>query len=79
MKKNTKISANTKKRLESTKNYINGMFGIHSKINVLRVDVGYTNEFSQEMTIEDLNKDINHMFNNMRSKPTLFDSKIGFL
>ena len=79
MKKNTKISANTKKRLESTENYINGMFGIHSKINVLRVDVGYTNEFSQEMTIEDLNKDINHMFNNMRSKPTLFDSKIGFL
>ena len=77
MKKNTKISANTKKRLESTENYINGMFGIHSKINVLRVDVGYTNEFSQEMTIEDLNKDINHMFNNMRSKPTLFDSKVG--
>ena len=50
-----------KKRLESTENYINGMFGIHSKINVLRVDVGYTNEFSQEMTIEDLNKDINHI------------------
>ena len=33
--------ANTKKRLESTKNYINGMFGTHSKINVLRVDVGW--------------------------------------
>ncbi len=79
MKKNIKISSNTKKRLESTKIYIDGLFEIHSKINVLRFDVGYTKEYSKEMTTDDLNKDINHMFNNMRSNETLFGSKLGYI
>ena len=77
MDKNKKISSKTKKRLKSTEDYVNGLFDINSKINALRFDVGYTKEYSSDMTIENLNNDINHMFNNMRSKPTLFDSKVG--
>ena len=79
MDKNKKISSKTKKRLKSTEDYVNGLFDINSKINALRFDVGYTKEYSSDMTIENLNNDINHMFNNMRSKPTLFDSKVGFI
>ena len=79
MDKNKKISSKTKKRLKSTEDYVNGLFDINSKINALRFDVGYTKEYSSDMTSENLNNDINHMFNNMRSKPSLFDSKIGFL
>jgi len=79
MDKNKTISKNTKKRLKSTENYINGLFENYSKINVLRFDVGYTNEHCKEITGEDLNNDINHMFNNMRSNKNLFDSKVGFI
>ena len=79
MDKNKKISSKTKKRLKSTEDYVNGLFDINSKINALRFDVGYTKEYSSDMTSENLNNDINHMFNNMRSKPTLFDSKVGFI
>ena len=79
MFENKKISSKTKKRLKSTEDYVNGLFNINSKINALRFDVGYTKEYSSDMTSENLNNDINHMFNNMRSKPTLFDSKVGFI
>lgn len=79
MFENKKISSKTKKRLKSTEDYVNGLFDINSKINALRFDVGYTKEYSSDMTSENLNNDINHMFNNMRSKPTLFDSKVGFI
>lgn len=75
---NKRISSKTKKRLKSTEDYVNGLFDIHSKINALRFDVGYTKKYSSDMTSENLNNDINHMFNNMRSK-TLFDSKVGFI
>jgi hypothetical protein len=79
MPNNKKISSKTKKRLKSTENYINGLFDTYSKINVLRFDVGYINEHCNEITSKDLDNDINHMFNNMRSKPSLFDSKVGFI
>ena len=67
------------RRLDSTKQYIDALSEQHSRLNIVRVDLGYKKPHSENITLEDANKDLNRMFNNMRSKPTLFDSKIGFL
>ncbi|MCT7631300.1 hypothetical protein N5U06_11260 [Aliarcobacter butzleri] len=66
----------TNRRLESTKKYIDDLSKKYSKLNIVRVDLGYTKEDSKSITFEDASKDLNKMLNNTRSKPTVF-AKIG--
>lgn len=68
-----------RKQLISTEGYINRLFLGKSKINVARFDLGYKKPFSNEITLEDANKDINKMLNNMRSKPSIFEHKKGYI
>lgn len=66
-------------RLASTKKYIDDLSSTHSKLNIVRVDLGYDKEHSQTVTLEDANSDINRMLNNMRSKPSVFANKVGHI
>lgn len=72
-------SKNSSYRLDSTKKYIDDLSSIHSKLNIIRVDLGYDKEHSQMLTLDDANRDMNRMFNNMRSKPTVFADKVGHI
>lgn len=66
-------------RLNSTKKYIDDLSSTHSKLNIVRIDLGYDKEHSQTVTLEDANNDINRMLNNMRCKPTVFADKVGHI
>jgi len=70
---------NSNKRMESTAKYIDELSKNYSKLNIVRVDLFYKKPFSDKMTLEDANKDFNHMLNNMRSKPTIFKDKVGYV
>jgi len=71
--------ANTKKRIESTKQYINALSEDYSKLNIVRVDLGYKKPHSDEITLEEANEDIKRMFNNRRSKPSVFKAQVGYI
>ncbi|PZQ07310.1 MAG: hypothetical protein DI567_04310 [Aliarcobacter butzleri] len=75
------ISNNKKinRRLESTKKYIDDLSKKYSKLNIVRVDLGYTKEDSKSITFEDASKDLNKMLNNTRSKPTVFGEMVGYI
>lgn len=75
MKENKK----TNQRLESTKKYIDDLSESYSKLNYVRIDLGYKKEDAKDVTIEDLNKDFKKMLNNKRTKPTVFDGMVGYV
>jgi len=75
MKDNKKI----KKRIESTKKYIDELSNRYSKLNIVRVDLGYKKPYSDEIMLKDANEDLTHMFNNMRSKRSIFEDKVGYI
>lgn len=74
-----KKSNNSNKRLESTKAYIDALSAKYSKLNVVRVDLAYKKPYSEGIALEEVNSDIEHMFNNMRSKPSIFKEKVGHI
>lgn len=70
---------NSNRRLESTKKYIDALSEQYSKLNIVRVDLSYKKPYSDSMGLEDVNKDIEHMLNNMRSNPKIFKDKVGYI
>jgi len=70
---------NSNRRLVSAKQYIDTLSKDYSKLNIVRVDLSYKKPHSDTMTLEEANKDINRIFNNTRSKPTVFKDKVGYL
>lgn len=74
--------SNTKtvnKRVKSTKGYVDALSKEYSKLNNIRVDLSYKKPYSDAMTLEDANKDLERMFTNMRSKPSVFKDKVGYI
>jgi len=67
------------KRIESNKLYINALQKQYSKLNVIRVDLAYTNIHSDDITLERANKDLNRLLNNRRSKPSIFEHNVGYV
>lgn len=67
------------KRLESNKKYVDALQEDYSKLNVVRVDMGYKGESRKEITLEEANRDINHLLNNRRSKPSIFEHNVGYI
>lgn len=65
------------KRIKSTKEYIDSLQEKHSKLNIVRNDLYYSKEFSKKRTLDDANKYLGRMFNNSRSKPTIFKDIVG--
>ena len=70
---------NENKRLDSTIKYVDALLGNHSKLNIIRVDLSYKKPYSDNVTPDKANQDLNHLFNNMRSKPTIFKDQIGHI
>jgi len=70
---------NSKKRLESTTQYVDKLQENYSKLNVVRVDLAYKKPYSDDITLEEANKDLERMLNNRRSKPTIFKNQVGYI
>jgi len=64
------------KRIESSKKYVDALQEQYSKLNVIRVDLGY--KHGSNVTLEEANNDFNRLLNNMRSKPSIFEHKVGY-
>lgn len=67
------------KRIESNKLYLDSLQEQYSKLNVIRVDLAYTNLHSDDMTLERANKDLNRLLSNRRSKPSIFEHNVGYV
>jgi len=74
---NSNSNSKDKKRLDSTIKYIDNLSEKHSKLTIVRVDLGYRKLHSNDLNIEDANKDVEHLLNNMRTKPSIFKHKVG--
>ncbi|WP_375724117.1 inovirus Gp2 family protein [Arcobacter sp. KX21116] len=66
-------------QLEGIKKYIDMMSENYSKLNIVRLDLSYKKLYINEITLEDANKELKRMINNMRSKPSIFRDKIGYI
>jgi hypothetical protein len=64
---------------DSAVDYVNSLFEVHSKLQVLRLDLSYRKEVANTLTIDDAKKDIQHLLNNRRSKPSLFSDCVGHI
>lgn len=65
------------KRMKSNMLYIDALQENYSKLNIVRVDLGYKKE--NEVTLEEANKDLNHFLNNRRGKPAIFEHNVGYV
>ena len=74
-----------KNRLNSTNEYIDNLFKRYSKLNIVRVDLGYkkdVEDYDLDMVLEPLesaNRDLKKMLNNRRSKPSIFKDNVGYI
>ena len=67
------------KRETSTKAYVDSLQDKYSKLNVVRVDLGYKKPHSDRVVLGDANKDLNHMLNNRRGKLSIFEHQVGYI
>ena len=70
---------NSNKRLESTIKYVDALSAIYSKLNVIRVDLSYKKPYSDYININEVNKVLNQLLNNRRSKPLIFRDNVGYV
>ena len=68
-----------KKRLISAGEYIDELFNVSSKLQVLRVDLFYQYDAAGDISAEDAKADLQHLLNNRRNKPSLFKNNIGYI
>ena len=54
-------------RLESTKKYIDDLSSNYSKLNFVKPDLSYTKEYSQNVTLEQANKDFKKLLRSIRA------------
>ena len=73
---NTKIE---NKRLDSVKEYVDVLQDNNSKLLTVRVDLSYKKPYSDNITLDEANKDLTHMLNNRRTKPSIFKNNVGYV
>lgn len=69
-------NAKERKRLESTKEYMDALQEKYSKLLIVRVDLAY--DKNEEVTLEQANKHFNRLLNNRRGKPSIFKHNVGY-
>lgn len=78
-----KLSNNFGKRFEKFVDlveYVEALFDrVRSRLIVIRLDLKYHPEKAKEMMPGQARKDLKHFFDNMRSKPSLFDDLVGYV
>jgi len=69
------------KRLESTVEYIDALSSNYSKLNVVRIDLGYKKDENKKVNVslDKANSDFNRMMNNRRGKPSIFKDMVGYV
>jgi len=67
------------KREESTKEYVDALQERYSRLCAVRVDLAYKKPYSDHITLEEANRDLNRMLNNRRGKPSIFKDQVGYL
>lgn len=72
-------SRNSQRMMESTATYIDDLFDIYSKMDFIRLDLGYQKEHAREASLEDINQDLTHLLNNRRTKPSIFENMVGYI
>lgn len=72
-------SRSSKRMTASTTKYINDLIDVTSKMQVVRVDLGYKKEHASKASLENINNDFTHLLNNRRCKPSIFDNMIGYI
>jgi hypothetical protein len=72
-------SRNSKRMVESTSTYIDQLLESHSKIQVIRLDLGYTKSHASKASLEEINQDLTHLLNNRRTKPSVFGNMVGYI
>ena len=61
-------------------NYVDALFEhVRSRFIVIRLDLKYHPEFAKDMKVGQAQDDLKHFFDNMRSKPSLFDDLAGYI
>lgn len=72
----------SKRNLKSGCDFIDSLFdphrGHHARLLVLRLDFGYREEISREITIDQAQHDLKHFLNNTRNNK-LFESLLGYI
>ncbi len=64
------------KRIESSKKYVDALQEQCSKLNVIRLDLGYKD--NSDVTLEEASNDLNRLLSNRRSKPSIFEHNVGY-
>jgi len=72
-------SKTVNKRLQSTKRYVDELQNKYSKLCIVRVDLGYKKPHSEDIMLDDGNRDFNKMLNNRRGKPSVFKDQVGYM
>lgn len=67
-----------RRRQNSNVKYLDALQANHSKICTVRVDFAYKKPYSEEITLEEANKDLQRLLNNRRSKPKIFEHNVGY-
>lgn len=67
-----------RKRQTSNKDYLDALQANHSKLCVVRVDLSYKKPYSEEITLDEANNDLQRLLNNRRSKPKIFEHNVGY-
>lgn len=78
MKNNAITNKTIAKRERSIRKYFDTLQENYSKLNVLRLDLGYKKPYSDNVTLDDLNEDISRMLNNRRHN-SIYDNMVGYI
>ncbi len=66
------------KMRKSVTQYINDLHDVHSKLLVVRVDLGYRKEHSQTLELSDIKRDVKRMLDNRRNN-SIFKHQVGYI
>lgn len=66
------------RRFRGLVEYVDSLFdNVRSRLMVIRIDLKYRTDSIDKMKVGQAQADLRHLFNNMRSKPGLFDDLVG--
>jgi hypothetical protein len=63
----------------STDTYVEKLFDTYSKLNVIRLDLGYKKEVAENVTPKEVKQDLNRLLNNRRHNITVFGDCVGYI
>jgi len=66
-----------KRNYDGMVDYVNRLFDVYSKLQVLRLDLSYKKSCASGLEIKDAKKDLQHFLSNRRTKPSLFKHCVG--